>query len=144
MSAFCGDFFRKFFVIALLLLLIGPDVGNTLKCYACSSLNNPACSDPPDLTALEERECGSLVKNPVCSKRITKTPTLTFTGRQCLNEDICDFALNLSGQLSEECATCTTDLCNSSLQLSPNCAVIALGISCLLGLFLLLGAIEGS
>ncbi|XP_059616960.1 uncharacterized protein LOC132261925 isoform X2 [Phlebotomus argentipes] len=105
---------------------LGPETGDALKCYSCSSLNNAACADPPNVTQLEVTDCGALVKNAVCSKRITKTPQLTFTGRRCLSQDICDYALELSGQVTEECATCTTDLCNASPQLTT-CTVILLG-----------------
>lgn len=116
----------------------GPEIGDTLRCYSCSSLNNAACADPPNVTQMEVTECGPLIKNAVCSKRTTKTPQLTFTGRRCLSEDICDYALNLD-QLSEQCDTCTTDLCNSSPHLTSIYSVIFLGsIFSLLKVLLLL------
>ncbi|XP_055710620.1 uncharacterized protein LOC129806221 isoform X2 [Phlebotomus papatasi] len=116
----------KILAIGFVLLSIGPEIGDTLRCYSCSSLNNAACADPPNVTQMEVTECGPLIKNAVCSKRTTKTPQLTFTGRRCLPEDICDYALNLD-QLSEQCDTCTTDLCNSSPHLTSITSVIFLG-----------------
>uniref|UniRef100_A0A1L8DQZ5 UPAR/Ly6 domain-containing protein qvr n=1 Tax=Nyssomyia neivai TaxID=330878 RepID=A0A1L8DQZ5_9DIPT len=125
MTASCGNLTR---VLGLVLLLLSVDSGSTLRCYVCSSLNNVACADPPNMTQIAVTECGPLIRNPVCTKRTTRTPQMTFTGRQCLSEDICDYALDVSGQVSEDCDTCTTDLCNTSFQHTPTYTVILLGI----------------
>ena len=83
-----------------------------LKCYACSSLQEPNCWNVTLLSERHTTSCEDLYY--ACTTRVTTMEGLSFIGRNCLPKGICENTINEAGKIEDRCVTCATDFCNTS------------------------------